>query len=201
VFRRDRRGAFALVASALAITATGYAPAGFDAVRAVGHAGNGNSRASVWDPVSTALHPTTTMMMIAVLAFATFAVWRVRGVARPADAAVGGMAAFLIGGVYVLPWYAAWALPVAALERRSRLALLVGVHAAFLVAVYQYELPAHPRLTGAAAVVRSIAIQTGAWCALGMLVAFLLRTRTERTEHADPNAQSGTAEATHLLAP
>jgi len=107
----------------------------------------------------------------------------------------------VIGGVYVLPWYPAWALPTAALERRTRLAMLVGLHAAFLVAVYEFELPARPSLTGAAAVLRSIVLQIGSWCALLALIVLLLRARAQRAQHADADSQRGAAESAHLLTP
>ncbi len=200
-FRRSRRGAFTLVAAALATTAAGYAPAGIHALRAVGRAGNGNTHASPWDPISSLLRPSTGLMVLVVMLFAAAAAWCRRDASRPATATLAPMAAYLIAGVYVLPWYSAWALPTAALERRSRLAVLVGLHAAFLVAVYEYELPAQPRLTGAAAVVRSILLQLGSWTALLILVALLLRARTQRAEHTDADAQRGTAETAKLLAP
>ena len=200
-FRRSRRGALTLVAAALATSAIGYAPAGFHALLTVGRAGNGNTRASPWDPISSLLHPSTALMVLVVMLFAAAAAWSCRDARRPATATLVPMAAYLIAGVYVLPWYSAWALPTAALELRSRLALLVGLHAAFLVAVYEYELPAHPRLTGAAAVVRSIVLQLGSWSALLVLVALLLRARAPRPEHADPDTQSGAAESPHLLTP
>ena len=81
----------------------------------------------------------------------------------------------------MLPWYSAWALPTAAVERRSRLAWVVALQAAFLVAVYEFELPAHPIRTGVPAVLRSAVVQVGAWAALGAFVVILLGRRATRT--------------------
>ena len=180
-FRRDRQGAVRLVLMAAATTFVGYLPAGWSAVRAVGDAGNGgNSRASVWDPISSLLHPSTALMVGIAVLVALFAARTWRDSSRVSTAALATTAAYLIGGVYVLPWYPAWALPTAALERRSRLAWLVGLQAAFLVAVYEYELPAHPTLTGVAAVMRTALLQVGAWTALVIFVALLIRERRSR---------------------
>ena len=180
-FRRDRKGTVRLVLMAAATTFVGYLPAGWSAVRAVGDAGNGgNSRASVWDPISSLLHPSTALMVGIAVLVALFAARTWRDSSRVSTAALATTAAYLIGGVYVLPWYPAWALPTAALERGSRLAWLVGLQAAFLVAVYEYELPAHPTLTGVAAVMRTALLQVGAWTALVIFVALLIRERRSR---------------------
>jgi hypothetical protein len=198
--RRSRRGALRLVAGAMATTAIGYAVAGIDAIRAVGGAGNGNTRASLWDPISSLVHPGTTSMLILVMLFVMVAAWSWGSASRPETTALATMGAYLVGGVYVLPWYPAWALPIAALERRSRLAALVGLHAAFLVAVYEYELPAHPTIWGAPAVFRSVVIQLGAWTALVVFVVLLVRARSPRAEHADADAQRRATEPADLLA-
>jgi alpha-1,6-mannosyltransferase len=177
-FRRDRKGAVRLVAVAAVTTLVGYLPAGWSAVHAVGDAGNGgNSRASVWDPISSLLHPSTALMVGAVVVLALFAAHTWRTTPRSSTSALATTAAYLIAGVYVLPWYSAWALPSAALERRSRLAWLVALQAAFLVAVYEYELPAHPTLTGFAAVMRTGLLQVGVWTALAAFFLLLVRER------------------------
>jgi hypothetical protein len=58
--------------------------------------------------------------------------------------------------------------------------VLVATHAAFLVAVYELELPAHTSLTGVGAVARTVVIVT---CASGFLAAFVIRlARAPATE-------------------
>ncbi len=174
-FRRDRRGTARLVAASAGTTAIGYAPAGISAVRAVAHAGNGNTRASVWDPISSLLHPNTTTMLVGMAALTVIAAFGWRAARRPQTTTLAVLAASLVGGVYVLAWYPAWALPTAALERRSRLSALVAAHAAFLVAVYEYERPNHTTLHGAWGIVRDVIVQAGAWTALALFVALLAR--------------------------
>lgn len=176
-WRRDRRGAAQLALTAAITTAVAYVPAGLTAVRAITRAGNGNTRASPWDPVSSLLHPPTAFMVLAALVLAAACAWWWRASPRSDTTTLATMAAFLVGGVYVLPWYSGWALPTAALERRSGLAVLVAAHAAFLVAVYEFETPAHVRVTGAWAVVRDVFVQGGAWIAVAALVVLLLHAR------------------------
>ena len=47
--------------------------------------------------------------------------------------------AYLLAGAYVLPWYAAWALPVLVLEWRTGLTRLVLAQSALYLIVYQYR--------------------------------------------------------------
>jgi len=47
--------------------------------------------------------------------------------------------AYLLAGAYVLPWYAAWALPVLVLEWRSGLTRLVLAQSALYLIAYQYR--------------------------------------------------------------
>jgi hypothetical protein len=192
-WRRDRRGAARLALVAGATTIVAYLPVGLTAVRAIEHAGNGNTRASVWDPISSVLHPSTTVMMIGTLLLATAAAWRWASASEPTTASLATVAAYLIGGVYVLPWYPVWALPTAAVERRSRLAVLVGAHAAFLVAVYEYEPPAHVTLSGVWGVLRSIAVQVGAWAALAVFVSLLFGARRRYARAGDVRSASPSA--------
>ena len=174
----DRRGAARIAVAAGVTTLIGYAAAGTPALRAVMHAGNGNSRASVWDPISSALHPSTAAMLIVVVLLTAFAAYRWRNARRPDTTALATMAASLVAGVYVLPWYPAWALPTAALSPRSRLSVLVAAHAAFLSAVYEYERPAHTTLWGAWGVVRTGVVQTVGWVLLALFVALIMRSPT-----------------------
>jgi hypothetical protein len=173
-FRKDRRGAMRLTAAAGATAIAGYLPAGSAAVRAAARAGsNGFTRGSPLDPVSTVTHISSTTAFAMVLAFVAFVAYRKRTASQPTTTALATTAAYLITGAYVLPWYSAWALPAAAVERRSVLAVLVGAQAAFLVALYEYEAPAHTTLTGVLAIMRTVVIQIGAWSAVVALVVAL----------------------------
>jgi hypothetical protein len=79
----------------------------------------------------------------------------------------------------VLPSYALWALPSAALHARSKLSRLVAIQAAFLVAVYEFEPAAHPMLTGFAAVVRTGIVEMAAWTAVVVYILLLVRARRQ----------------------
>jgi hypothetical protein len=178
--RRDRQGAAKLLSVAIATTVLGYAPVGAVAVRAVFGAERGNTRASPWDLVRSFTHSSSAIVLPMVGLLVAVAAWRWRAAARPGATATATIAAYLVGGAFVLPWYPAWALPTAALERRSFLGVLVALHGVFLVAVYEFELPAHTSLTGAWSIVRTTAI---AACAFGALAAYARRlARAPATE-------------------
>jgi alpha-1,6-mannosyltransferase len=49
------------------------------------------------------------------------------------------LVAYLLAGTYVLPWYAAWVLPVLALEWRTGLTKLVLAQSALYLLAYQYK--------------------------------------------------------------
>jgi hypothetical protein len=57
----------------------------------------------------------------------------------PALVVGGAVAAYLLAGAYVLPWYAAWALPVLVLEWRSGLTRIVLAQSALYLIAYQYR--------------------------------------------------------------
>jgi hypothetical protein len=57
----------------------------------------------------------------------------------PALAVGGAVVAYLLAGTYVLPWYAAWALPVLVLEWRSALTRVVLALSALYLVTYQYR--------------------------------------------------------------
>jgi len=56
--------------------------------------------------------------------------------ADPAVAAGGAALVYLLGGVYILPWYAGWTVMVTALGWRSRMASLAQVQASVLLLAY-----------------------------------------------------------------
>jgi hypothetical protein len=140
-YRRDRRQTARFIAVAALTTGIGYLPFGSAALRTVADARSRTSRASVWSPISNLLHGSVGGLAVVVVgALAVIAALRFRAQALPSLAAAGSVAAYLLAGAYVLPWYPAWALPSAALTHRSWLSMLIAAHAALLVAVY--ELPA-----------------------------------------------------------
>ena len=145
LFGRDRRAAARFLLISALITAVGYLPFGTPAFRSIAGAVNRTSRASVWSPISNVLHDSVgRAALVTVLALAVAAAFRSRSQPLPALAAVGAIAAYLFAGAYVLPWYPVWALPAAALARRSWLSILVATDAAFLVAAYEFPRTSAP---------------------------------------------------------
>jgi hypothetical protein len=139
-FGRDRRQTTRFLLVATLTTVAGYLPAGTAALRTIAGAQGRTSRASLWSPISSLVQgPVGGLAVVVVVVLAVVGARRFRARALPSLAAVGSLAAYLLAGAYVLPWYPAWALPSAALARRSWLSVLIAVHAALLVAVY--ELP------------------------------------------------------------
>jgi hypothetical protein len=149
VVRRGwRPGARASVVAAATIVA-GYALAGgAAALGPVRAASDFRSKASLWSfPVTwiernvfgsqTADVGALAIAAGVVMGVVAFVVVASRlGDIDPAMAAGGAALVYLLGAFYVLPWYAAWALPVLALAWRSRLALLAEVQASVLLLVY-----------------------------------------------------------------
>jgi hypothetical protein len=78
---------------------------------------------------------TAAAVVSALLVLVFIIVWARRD-ESPALASGGAVLVFLLAAAYVLPWYAAWGLPVFALVWRSRLARLTALHAAILVVAY-----------------------------------------------------------------
>jgi len=106
------------------------------------------SRTSIWNiPLRTLprlvpdlVHPAPytlvragLLALLAVVAVATVWSRRLRDPGAGVVAALSGWVAF---GAYVLPWYAIWALPTAALHARSRLAALVAIQGALATAAF-----------------------------------------------------------------
>ncbi len=152
VVRRRWRAAGGLVAGVSALLAAGYATVGgLPALRPLGTIGHRASRASLWGSLRGGrlplhgLHtdlPDLATLSMGILVLAVLAVvvqvWRARS--RPVDAAsmavtLGSIAIF--GSLYVLPWYPAVVLPVAALALgpAARRALHLGASALLLAYV------------------------------------------------------------------
>ncbi len=176
-FGRDRRSTLRFLAVAAMTTLVGYLPVGSAALRTLAGSEGRTSRVSVWSPVSSLLHgPVGGLAVVVVAALALIGARRYRAQALPSLAAVGSIAAYLFAGAYVLPWYPAWALPSAALARRSWVSVLVAVHAAFLVAVY--ELPRRVAPGTVTAWLGGILVVGAACVALSGFVSLLAAPRT-----------------------
>jgi alpha-1,6-mannosyltransferase len=80
-----------------------------------------------------------TLSTVVVLAIAAVLVWGRLRDRTPALVVASALVAFLLAATYVLPWYAAWVLPVLVLEWRSGLTQLMLAQSALYLIVYQYK--------------------------------------------------------------
>jgi hypothetical protein len=156
--RRGTRAALVNGAAVAATVAAGYALFGrMDAIRALGSESGLTNRFSVWRLVWW-IHPVvqadgerhlasgaaswiTMALLLALALLASVPALRLNGPDRAVALAV---LVYLLGGLYVQPWYVIWALPTLALAWRSRLVwVAIGLEAALTVA---YGLSLHKQL-------------------------------------------------------
>ena len=136
---RDRRLARTIAGVAGTVVVAGYAVAGGPAaVAPLLDAAHHMSRSSVWTALDWWWGVALPAGAIAALAVAAVVVVSGRWSRRPDPAAVTAAAlfAYALAAPYVVPWYTVWALPVAALTWRSRLARVIAAHAAALFVAY-----------------------------------------------------------------
>jgi hypothetical protein len=154
-----------LTLTTIAIVGAGYAFAGPAAVRALGATRGLMTRTSVWRLPRALLraNPGAPRVGLAhygwehLFTFAGFAAvgtcalaiaWRRRAAPSATDAVAISLLGYLAVAVYVLPWYAAWALPVAcAATRRATARLAVGL-STFLLVAYTVKERALPGTVG-----------------------------------------------------
>ena len=85
------------------------------------------------------LDSAATWSTVLVLVLAAVLVWGRLRDRTPALVVGSALVAYLLAATYVLPWYAAWVLPVLVLEWRSGLAKLVLAQSALYLLAYQYR--------------------------------------------------------------
>lgn len=146
-----RRPAWCLGATAAAPLALGWALFGGDAVvRPLLAASHTESRASIWRPLaeegsrSFAVQHLGLVTGIAVVGVAVLLAARGVTDGSPAPTVTAGVGAYLLAAGYVLPWYFAWALPVAALDSFKRTARIVLAQSALLLVAYDYRVEPRP---------------------------------------------------------
>ncbi|HMF81770.1 MAG TPA: glycosyltransferase 87 family protein [Acidimicrobiia bacterium] len=155
--RRGSRPALASGAAAGGVVALGYAVSGgLDALKPLQDARLQMSRNSIWLLTSSDgrarlfgldrallspdfLRPVATISMITVLLLAAVLVASRLRDRTPTLVVGSALVAYLLASMYVLPWYAAWALPVLMLEWRSGLTRLVLAQSALYLVAYQYR--------------------------------------------------------------
>jgi hypothetical protein len=155
--RRGARPALISSAAAGGVVALGYAVSGgLDALKPLREARLQMSRNSIWlltgsdgrarlfgfdrPPLTTDfLRPIATVSTIAVLVLAAVLVASRLRDGTPTLVVGSAVVAYLLASMYVLPWYAAWVLPVLVLEWRSGLTRLVLAQSALFLITYQYR--------------------------------------------------------------
>ena len=76
------------------------------------------------------------LAFVLVLVVGACVTWGTRRALDPTPGVVAAVAAWLVFGGYVLPWYTVWALPAAAMLVRGRLSWLVAVQGAVITAAF-----------------------------------------------------------------
>lgn len=163
-YRIGRRAAtrFALATGVAVVVA--YAAAGWAAVTALGTNGSLVSRASIWNlPLTLVgatgrrssgtsgvnwLGVTAVVSVLLIGAIALSVAWHRCHTVDPATAVALALSAYLVVGMYVLPWYVVWMIPVAALSTSRLPPRLVLLFCALLPAVYALKARALPHQVG-----------------------------------------------------
>jgi alpha-1,6-mannosyltransferase len=163
--RYGRRAAGQLAGVAIAAVLVVYAAFGPSALSALDANRNLMSRASPWQIVRTLLRlqsdhsfaglPRATWLaafglgsILVVGSLALLVAWHRRRDRELGTGVALALAAYLVAGIYALPWYAMWMLPSAALSRRKTMLVFVGGLCAFLEAVYVVKDRANPFFAG-----------------------------------------------------
>lgn len=130
-----RAGAIVLSAGA-GVVIIGYLLAGgLAAIDPLRNASHWRTPASLATALQLILPRSEAIVASQLVVAAAVGILLVRGNPHPQWLVVAAVAVFLLGAPYVLPWYAAWVLPVAALAWRSRLALLLAVQSAVVAVI------------------------------------------------------------------
>jgi glycosyl transferase family 87 len=135
------------------------------------------------------LNSAATISTVVVLVLAAVLVWGRLRDRTPALVVGSALVAYLLAGTYILPWYAAWVLPVLVLEWRTGLTKLVLAQSALYLVVYQYKqgwprtVPFRLLFAGNAVVVF---FQLAMIVALVVMAVRQARPRRARVERAEP---------------
>lgn len=126
--------------------ALGYAAVGGPAaLRPLAAAAGQVSRASAWHPLSLqnhhGLHAMALIGLLVAVPAALVTLARLGG--TPAAAAAAGITPYLLAAPYVLPWYFAWVLPVAAFSDDRGLAAVVFAESVLMDLAYTYRVVPH----------------------------------------------------------
>ncbi|MDQ1430137.1 MAG: dolichol-phosphate mannosyltransferase [Actinomycetota bacterium] len=173
--RGERRAAHRMLIAGGSLFALGYAVAGTSALFApMQTAGALSSRGSPWSIVSLfGFTRPSSHLALAVLAVLVLIVVVRHTKSTSATAVAASLGMLSLAAAYTLPPYAAWGLPAAALDHRSRVARIVA--ASGVVLVVTYEILRHPFGGVAGSGLHAVATAGGP-LALLALVVMLVRT-------------------------
>jgi hypothetical protein len=121
---------------------------------------------------------TYSMLLLAVCLLVV--AWRYRRAARPGEVATISLLVLMLCSTYVMPWYAAMVLPLAALAWRSRLSLVVQLQAAFVLLAYAHG-PGSEPTTGVGRWFEQHAL----WINVALLLLTLFWVRPSRVRERD----------------
>lgn len=193
LLRRGTGHAARMAAPVIGVLAVGYLAAGGpDALRPLRENSGDDSRYALWQPLRDDLFETlradgwrfrptlehvrdqvATYALLLLVVSVLVVLWRYRRATEPAEVTVATGLAYLIVATYVVPWYPAALIPVAALVWRSRAATLLWVQAALLMLAY-----AEPPGTEPSSSVGVWLAEGGAtWVGSALLVALLVWCR------------------------
>ena len=178
--RGDRRAAYRMLTAAGSVFVAGYLVAGTTALFApLQTAGALSSSGSAWTTLSRlGLTKPNSHVALAVLALLVVVVLVRHSRSGPATIASASTGMLSLAAAYTLPGYAAWGLPVAALDHRSRVSRIVA--ASGVVLVVTYEILRHP-FTGAVGSVLHGFAAVGGPVVLLLLIVLLVRTSSPST--------------------
>lgn len=179
-----------------AVTTAYLAVGGRDALVPLRESAGDDSRFAIWQPLrdarverllaegvpwrvalDTVRAQMSSMALVLLAATLLVVLWRYRRAGHPGEVAAVAGVALMAASTYVMPWYPAMVLPVAALAWRSRASLLVQAQAAFLLFAYALG-PGRDPTTWLGAVLEERAV----WVNVAVLVALCIWARPSLRE-------------------
>jgi alpha-1,6-mannosyltransferase len=142
--RSGPRAAGSLASVAAAPVLLAYAAfGGLAAIAPLFASATHQSRVSVWrllpDGAALSMHSVGVLAAVAVLGLTTVLVATRVSEASVAPVLVASLAGYLFLAGYVLPWYFAWVLPLAALDAESPVARLLAAQTVAMLLAYEYR--------------------------------------------------------------
>ena len=195
-FARRGRASAAMIAFSGAVTVfAGYLVVGASAVLTpMDTAGSMYSHSSVWKLFgAVGIRAPSTHIAIVFLGLLVLLV-TFRLARRDSDATVpASFTALTLGAAYTLPGYVGWALPVAALDHKSRVSRIAAAQGVVLVAAY--EVFRHPFPGALGHGLMSVAVVGGPLLALGLIALLVHASRAATSVPAPSRLQAASEPA------